>query len=429
LNSLRLRLALLVVGAIVAVVGLATVVAIGVIGRPGPDRMVADAALQVDLISRLAAELPDEFEPGAPAGSRLGLQLMHRPAGGIVEPRLTDQLRRQLSRIGRPIDVVVTQPAPGVPATVSVPVPSQGWWITLPLSTLPPPPRAGWWLLLGWMTAITLGAAGIAVVISNRLVKPLQLVESAIAAVGPDGVLPVLPETGSGEMKATAAALNRLSARLKSAMESRMRLVAAAGHDLRTPMTRMRLRAEFIVDDEERALWLSDLEELDRIADSAIRLVREEVEASTPDPVDAAPFLSSLVGELVSQGHALELGPLALAFLSVTPLALARALRNLLINAATHGRGGRLSSRVEGAMLVIRIEDKGPGIPQELIERVFEPFFRVDPARRQSMPGAGLGLAIAKEIIERSGGTIRVTNAEGGGLVQEIRLPLAANLS
>lgn len=425
MTRLRLRLALLIVGAIVAVVGLATIVAIGVIGRPGQERLISDAALQIDVISRLASELPNQFEPGNPAVEQIGLHILHHPAKGMIDPRLTEQLRQQLGIMGRPHEIVVTQAEPGTPPTVSVLVPKQGWWIALPLSSRPPPPRGGWLLLFGWMTTIILGSAAIAVVISYRLVKPLELIETAIASVGPDGALPVLPETGSGEIKATAAALNRLSVRLKSAMESRMRLVAAAGHDLRTPMTRMRLRAEFITDDEERALWLRDLEELDRIADSAIRLVREEVEQAAEEMIDSVPFFETLVHELREQGHDISLGALEPAALRTSPLALARALRNLLINAATHGRGGRLSSTRDGAMLVVRIEDKGPGIPEELIERVFEPFFRVDPARRQSLPGAGLGLAIAKEIIERGGGTIRVQNAGTGGLVQEIRLPLA----
>jgi signal transduction histidine kinase len=105
--------------------------------------------------------------------------------------------------------------------------------------------------------------------------QPLALLESAVEQVGPDGALPILPERGPAEVRATAKALNSLSSRLKRAMESRMRLVAAAGHDLRTPITRMRLRAEFVGDDEERARWLTDLDELERIADSAILLVRE----------------------------------------------------------------------------------------------------------------------------------------------------------
>ena len=113
--------------------------------------------------------------------------------------------------------------------------------------------------------------------------KPLALLESAAESVSPDGILPALAERGPAEVRATAAAINSLSARLKRAIESRMRLVAAAGHDFRTPLTRMRLRAEFVTDDEERALWLKDIDELERIADSAIQLVREEFTKTSPE--------------------------------------------------------------------------------------------------------------------------------------------------
>ncbi|MBZ9936320.1 two-component sensor histidine kinase [Mesorhizobium sp. BR1-1-16] len=425
MNTLRLRIAALIVCAIVAVVGMATSVAIAVIGRPGPERMVQDAALQIDLISRLAEQLPDDFEPGMVNPNLHGMRLLAGPASGTVDERLTEVLRSELARIGQPRPVLVSQPVPNQPMTVSVPIASQGWWIAMPLSARPPPPRTAWFILLGWMSAIILGAAGIAVVISNRLTRPLQMIEGAIASVGPDGTLPVLPELGSGEMKATAKALNRLSARLKSAMESRMRLVAAAGHDLRTPMTRMRLRAEFVGDDDERALWLRDLEELDRIADSAIRLVREEASSGARERVEITGLLREITGELTIQGMRLELGQTVEAEVGVARLALTRALRNLFINAATHGGGGRIEGEIDGAFAVVFVRDNGPGIPDDLIAHVFEPFFRVDPSRRQAMPGAGLGLAIAREIIERNGGSITVSNGVVCGLVQEIRLPLA----
>lgn len=424
MNTLRLRIAALIVCAIVAVVGMATAAAIAVIGRPGPDWMVQDAAVQVDLISRLAELLPDDFEPGSINPKLRGMRLLQGPASGPVDERLTEVLRAELARIGQARPVLVSQSVPEAPVTVSVPIASQGWWIAMPLSARAPPPRAAWFILLGWMSAIVLGAAGIAVVISNRLTRPLQMIEGAIASVGPDGTLPVLPEIGTGELKATAKALNRLSARLKSSMESRMRLVAAAGHDLRTPMTRMRLRAEFVAEDDERALWLRDLEELDRIADSAIRLVREEAGTGPAERVEIAGLLGTIIGELKAQGLKLELGPVVPASVGVARLALTRAFRNLFINAATHGGGGVVGAEIDGEDIVVTVRDHGPGIPEALIARVFEPFFRVDPSRRQSIPGAGLGLAIAKEIIERNGGTITVRNGSSGGLVQEIRLPI-----
>ena len=115
-----------------------------------------------------------------------------------------------------------------------------------------PPQGAPWKGLFRWLSFIALGATVIGVFVANRMVRPLVFLENAVASVGPDGVMPELPERGPAEVRATAKALNSLSARLKRSMESRMRLVAAAGHDMRTPITRMRLRAEFVQDEEER---------------------------------------------------------------------------------------------------------------------------------------------------------------------------------
>ena len=281
------------------------------------------------------------------------------------------------------------------------------------------PPADRWLVLSGWVTLIALGATAVSLYFAAVLTRPLVMLEAAVARIGPDGVLAPLPEQGSGEVRATARALNHLSARLKAAMESRMRLVAAAGHDLRTPMTRMRLRAEFLPEGE-REKWLNDLEELDRIADSAIRLVREEANADTPGPIALDIAVRELVDELASIGLKVELGCIDKVNIRAGGLGLRRALRNLIVNAATHGKGCRVDVNAQSDKAIITIADSGPGIPPELLDKAFEPFFRVDPARRQSVPGAGLGLAIAKEIIERYGGKITLANRPGGGLIQTI---------
>lgn len=248
------------------------------------------------------------------------------------------------------------------------------------------------------------------------------MLNAAVGAVGADGILPLLPESGSAEVRATAQALNRLSTRLQSATESRMRLIAGAGHDLRTPMTRMRLRAEFIPE-QDRPGWLRDLEELERIADSAIRLVREEVVASAQEPLRLDSLAGELVEELRELGLAIEYAGSEPVCVAAAPMALKRALRNLLVNAATHGHGAVLRIGHDRRAATAVIEDSGPGIPNHLLTQIFEPFFRVDPARRQSVPGAGLGLAISKEIVQRYGGSITIENRLEGGLRQTLRVP------
>lgn len=206
-----------------------------------------------------------------------------------------------------------------------------------------------------------------------------------------------------------------------------MRLVAAAGHDLRTPMTRMRLRAEFF-DDPDRAKWLADIDELDYIADCAIRLVHEEIADGEGDAVRLDRLVGDVIAELQEMQLAVSAKDAEPVQVTGKPLSLKRAIRNLLVNAATHGGGATVSIRRNCASVFVDIVDNGPGIPEELLARAFEPFFRVDPAR-SSTTGAGLGLAIAKEIIHRNRGTLTLANGAGGGLIQTIEVPLASHAS
>jgi signal transduction histidine kinase len=412
-NTLRVKFAVLIVVAIVSVVGLLTVVLFYLLGPPPRSGRALDiAARQVELVVDIAA---------GPAGS---LQLLPEPHGHVYK-RTTKALRGRLKERGHNIDVVVarTHQRHRRALSVWIPIADRGW-INLPISNLPPQ-GVPWRGLVRWLLLITVGATAVAVFAANRMVRPLVFLENAVASVGPDGVMPELPERGPAEVRATAKALNSLSARLKRAMESRMRLVAAAGHDMRTPITRMRLRAEFVQDEEERAKWLDDLTELERIADSAIMLVREETGKAAPERIR----LDQLVGDICTELKAQSLDVTCVRARPVTvqasPFKLNRALRNLIINAATHGLRARASVSGDGTTARIVIEDDGPGIPTEMIGQVFEPFFRADPARRQDIPGAGLGLTIAHEIVSRAGGRISIVNRPGGGLRQIVELPEA----
>ncbi len=408
MNSLRRRLILLLVASIVGVVGLATVAVLSVRGGgPPPELTMPWVAQQMELVVRLL--------PG-PISGVLQVQLSDQPAGGKVDRPETAMLNDILRRRGLDVLAVVRDKGDDPGQLASVQLPDKRWAII----EVPhvKPPRREWLILAGWISLIVAGATAVSVYFTAVLIRPLEMLEAAVSKIGSDGVLAAVPEVGSAEVKATAHALNQLSSRLRTAMESRMRLVAAAGHDLRTPMTRMRLRAEFL--EEERDKWLHDLDELDRIADSAIRLVREEVDQDAVEPVDLEGLVRDLETEMTSLGHAVSMEHLDKVSVRAGALGLRRALRNLIVNAATHGRGCSLSLAATNGQAVLTIADRGPGIPEELLNKAFEPFFRVDPGRRQSVPGAGLGLAIAKEIIERYGGTIALENRPGGGLSQKV---------
>lgn len=416
MKSLRFRLAVLLVGSILGVVVLAALVSLLTLDRPDRDSFRTTFAEEVRIVTAVLREDPS-------AAERLGITIGRMPtrepdvfvhdSRGINEALAQRGVRTKVRIVGDP-----TSRTRQIAFEIT-----PGRWAYLPYPGFPPRNLRGF---LTYLTVLAIGVAAVSIFAATKMTRPLVILDRAVSTVGPDGLPAHVPEDGPAEVRATASALNRLTARVRAAVESRMRLVAAAGHDLRTPMTRMRLRAEFLPDDE-RETWLKDLEELDRIADSAIRLVREEVEPQAAEPVTLPAMLADIAAELTEIGRDIEpLSPnMPTLAVMARPLALKRALRNLIDNAAVHGGNARVTLRQAGREAEIRIEDDGPGIPEDLLERAFEPFFRVDPGRRKFKPGAGLGMAIAKEIVDQSGGMIRIANRPEGGLRQVIVLPLA----
>ncbi|MDK4741427.1 ATP-binding protein (plasmid) [Rhizobium sp. CB3060] len=410
MRSLGARLAILLLTAIVLVVITSSFAANLVMRGPRPEATMEPMAHQLSILAKLA-------EKDRAAAIAAGVVIAAAPADGQPDEPLSGFLMESLRRTGDVrVATVSRQPTGTMIASLYLP---DGKWMVMPLPELGPPP-GGWKILAGWLGLIIAGSVLISIFAASKIMKPLRLLERASAEIGPDGTLPHVPETGPGEIRVTARALNELSARVKAATESRMRLVAAAGHDLRTPMTRMRLRAEFIKDDEDRLKWLADLEELDTIADSAIGLVREEISKDSLQCVRLDTIVANIVSELTAMGMAVKAGELQPATICAGSLAVTRALRNLLINAATHGQSAIVTVTRSGDKAIVTIVDTGPGIPEERLSQVFEPFFRIDIARQRSFPGAGLGMAIAKEIISRFEGEITVRNRHPRGLEQMV---------
>ncbi|MBB4362513.1 signal transduction histidine kinase [Bradyrhizobium sp. CIR18] len=406
MNTLRAKLAVLLTVVIISVVCILTGILIYLFDPPNERQAIGPLVEQIELLTqanRIAPKL---------------VVVQQAAASGKVESNLTSWLRDALTTRGTPRDVIVSR-KDDLPL-LSIPL-DQGWIVTQ-ITDLPPGGGV-FHLLLIWLAVTTLGTMAVALFFANRMVKPLVLLERAIETVGPDAVLPELAMTGPAEVRVAARALNSLSSRLKGAMESRMRLVAAAGHDLRTPITRMRLRAEFVENDEDREMWLKDIDELDRIADSAILLVREESGKSAPEPIRLDILISDLVDELRTLSYDITLTRAAAGTAQANRTGLSRAFRNLIINAATHGKKARVAVQSTATEIIVVIDDDGPGIPPGLIGQVFEPFFRVDRARMKQFDGAGLGLTIAREIIQRAGGSIKIENGSLRGLIQTVTLP------
>jgi signal transduction histidine kinase len=412
-KALRIRIALLLIFSVIAVVGLATSATIFVFGPRGPEVFAEPIVMQLKALIPLFETLESDSSNSA--------ALLDAPKDGAAREMPTRIIRKALLDHGIANRVIITQPPNSDLAAASIEL-RGGHWVALPVSDLE---RSGgpWLALASWISLIIAGTLTIALGVAHRLARPLALLESVASTISRSGQMRMVPETGPTEVKTTARALNRLTENLKAAMESRMRLVAAAGHDLRTPITRMRLRAEFLPDQEQTA-WLRDLDELRRIADSSIQLVHEEVEKKSNELVRLDELVITAVEELTKTGLSIELLGSIPVLIRAAPLAITRMLRNLLINAATHGKSCQVLLESQQSWAVVVIEDDGPGIPAAVIGRVFEPFFRIDPARQQSIPGAGLGLAIAREIVGRYDGQIILENRDVGGLRQEIRFPL-----
>ncbi|MFS8036120.1 ATP-binding protein [Xanthobacter sp. AM11] len=432
MRTLRAQVTALLVVAMLVVIALANGASFFLAGPPWPHFAAAEPLAS---ILDLAQAAPGYVSfAGAPGGHEAAPATGIRPeppAGEILEEE-TRRLAADLARLGKPFPVRVVMAEGGGPFLTAVRLPDGRWLVlqgTRGMMPPPPGPPGGPFGLATWLAFLVAGVTLVVFFAVRRLTKPLSLIEEAVGRIGADGQLPVLPEQGAKEVRAAAAAINRLSARLKSVMDSRMRIVAGAAHDLRTPLTRMRLRAEFIADEEERTQWLADLAELDRIADSAIRLVREEVEGGPEERVRFDRLVTEVAAELAEATHKVTLLEVQPATVSGRSLSLKRAVRNLVVNAATHGGGARIALHAQGGTVVLMIEDDGPGIPEALMGRVFEPFFRVDPGRKVIIPGAGLGLAIAHEIIGRHRGRLTLANRPGGGLLQRVELPAAGEES
>lgn len=414
MNSIRFRVAVMLVCSVLSVVVLSSAVM---------------SYLVVDLVEQNFRDgLSDRVSAFANSitfqGGDAIFHLNAAPVEGETLAEPTALLKEAFDKVHSPFDIYVKQ-TPGGRKMASIKM-GPGW-LSWPVPDHTPPPRV-WYGLASWMALITVGVIGVALAVAHQTTKQLKFLQTMAMSVGNDGILPVVREEGSAEIKATARALNTMGASLKKAMDSKIRLVAAAGHDLRTPMTRMRLRAEFL-SEEERAQWLHDLDEMDRIADSAIQLVREETVGKGTERVRLDELVRDVCGELVQIRLSVAVSDLAPVTVEISPLALTRALRNLIINAATHGGGAAVGVKVQDGRALVIVDDDGPGIPQQFLASAFEPFFRVDPSRRQPIPGAGLGLAIAKEIVERQGGTLTIENRQPTGLRQVLSFEAASQVS
>ncbi|MDO8411109.1 MAG: ATP-binding protein [Phenylobacterium sp.] len=258
----------------------------------------------------------------------------------------------------------------------------------------------------------------------RQTARPVAGLARAVRRFGDDLQTEDLPLRGPRELRDLAEAFNTMQARIRGLVDDRTRVLAAIAHDLRTYLTRLRLRAEFIADPDQQARAIRDLDEMGALLDDTLLFAAGPGQA--PPPLsDLRAELEALVALRQDMGQAVRLTDGAAAFARVSPLALRRMVGNLVDNAIRYGGETELSlAQAEGQAIII-VADRGPGVAPENLAQILEPFRRLEVSRSRDTGGAGLGLAIVRGLAEASGGWLTLSNRPGGGLRAELRLPIA----
>ncbi len=307
--------------------------------------------------------------------------------------------------------------------TASVALPD-GRWLNCAVRPPPGAPGRGAAFMAIFLLS-ALGIATVAVFMGRRIARPMRALAAAAGRLGRGEVVEDLPEAGTVETRETVRAFNLMSARLDRYVRDRTAMLAAVSHDLRTPITSMRLHAEFVENAETKSRILAALDEMQRMTEDTLAFIREDMRREETRQVDLQALVDSLATDLEELGHAISVMDADRVLVACRPAALRRALRNLLENASAYG--GQALVRIEPDEEEVRIviEDDGPGIPEADLEQVFEPFVRLETSRSRGTGGSGLGLAIARSIVRGHGGDIVLVNRARAGLRATVTLPTA----
>ena len=308
--------------------------------------------------------------------------------------------------------------------TLAVPLGPEPDALWLTARTVAPLRPVGWaWPAVAALAASATAISLIVVFMVRRVTRPLRRLADAAEAFGRGEPGAPLEVQGPVEARRSVAAFNEMRGRIRRFVDDRMSLLAAISHDLRTPITALRLRAELIEETETREKMLETLEELQRMVEATLSFAREESAAEPTRRVDVAALIEALVADFAELGRPVSYrGPESL-IAELRPDALRRALRNLIDNALTYGAKAETALVRSEQGLEIRIDDAGPGIPAEQRERVFDPFHRLETSRSRETGGVGLGLSIARSIARGHGGDLKLQTAPGGGLRAVLSLP------
>lgn len=304
---------------------------------------------------------------------------------------------------------------------VAIPL-SSGQWLTFNLALPEHVPSFSYQLIAAMLVATSI-LIMVAVLAAKRVTAPLRTLAEAAQRLGKDVNAAPIPEVGTIETRQASHAFNEMQVRLRGLIDNRTRLLAAISHDLRTPLTLLRLRAENATDSDDRERMLATIAEMDAMVGAILQYSRDEMTTEPVRRTDLTALIQSVVDDLADAGLDVIFSEAPPVLIDCRPSALRRAITNLVDNAVKYGHKAQVTLEVQANHVAIAIEDDGPGLPEQELTRVFQPFYRVEGSRNRDSGGVGLGLAIAQSLVQKSNGTLTLRNRPSGGLRAQILLP------
>jgi signal transduction histidine kinase len=297
-----------------------------------------------------------------------------------------------------------------------------GKWVTVQSRIDNAPPRFGGWLILQTLILYVIVLLPLAL-IGRRLALPLRDLTASAQQFAQTGAADPVAERGPGDVRGLTTAFNAMRARIVAMLDEKDRMLGAIGHDLRTPLASLRVRTESVDDESERTRMSETIEEMNRMLDDILALARAGRSMEPAQKVDLSALADAVVEDFLDLGAPVELADSDRIVASVRPQLIRRALRNLIENAVKYGERAYVSVARDDHGFRIIVSDDGPGIAEDRMEEMMQPFTRLEGSRNRETGGAGLGLALVRAIMAEHGGTLRLANRPQGGLEASLVLP------
>jgi signal transduction histidine kinase len=326
------------------------------------------------------------------------------------------------TRLDVPSTLVYDRTKPALPYVLALKLSDRSWLIyTVPVRF--------WGVPLGglWVIRIVCFALSIALVTAlavRQFAAPIKQLAAAARQFGVDPQAPPIAEAGPQELRQVARTFNAMQAQIQTFIAHRTTMLAAISHDMRTPLTRIRLRGELIEDKEQQARLFRDVDEMQAMVDGALAFFRDDAIAEATTLFDLSELISTVINDYADQGITLGYTGPQRAIYRGRPFALKRVLTNLTDNALKYATPPDIELAQVDSAWSVSVADRGPGIPQESLQSVFRPYHRLDKSRNRMTGGVGLGLSVVQAIVQGHGGEVVLNHRPGGGLIATIRLPI-----